>query len=187
VNGLSDHDAQLLLLNNYTARVMNGQHYFKCHINGMNIEDFKFRLSHETWDDIFTDGDVDEIFNSFLNNYLRVFNSSFPFRRTFYKYDNKAWLTVEIRNLCHHKRNLHILCRNIASPASLAYYKRYSKILIEIRKTAKRTYYSNLIVNSDNKNKTMWNIVKTETGKHNSNHDPVLLIKDGKRLTVVFK
>jgi hypothetical protein len=129
----------------------------------MNIENFKFKLSYETWDDVFTDGDVDEIFNSFLNNYLRVFNSSFPLRRTFYKYDNKAWLTVGIRSLCHHKRNLHMLCRNIVSHSLLAYYKKYSNILREITKTAKRTYYNNLFVNSENKTKTIWNIVKNET------------------------
>jgi hypothetical protein len=144
VNGLSDHDAQLLLLNNFTARVMNGQHYFKRQINGMSIEDFKIRLSYETWDDIFTDGDVDQIFNIFFYYNLRAFNSTFSFRRTFYKYDNKAWLTVEIRNLCHHKRSLHMLCRNIASPALLAYYKRYSKVLREKMKIAKRTYCDTL-------------------------------------------
>jgi hypothetical protein len=139
VNGLSAHDAQLLLLNNFTARVTNGQHYLKRQIIGMNIENFKFKLSYETWDDVFTDGHVEEIFNSFLNNYLRVFNSSFPLRRTFCKYDNKAWLTAGIRSLCHHKRNLHMLCRNTVSPALLAYNKKYSKILREITITARRT------------------------------------------------
>jgi DNA-binding LacI/PurR family transcriptional regulator len=40
------------------------------------------------------------------------------------------------------------------------YFTFYSKILREIMKTAKRTYYNNLIVNSENKTKTIWNIVK---------------------------
>jgi hypothetical protein len=36
------------------------------------------KLSYETRDNIFVDKDVDTIFNSFLNTYLRIFYSSFP-------------------------------------------------------------------------------------------------------------
>jgi hypothetical protein len=39
-----------------------------------------------------------------------------------------------------------------------------------------------LIVNSDNKSKTIWNIVNNEIGKHNNNHDPPTLIKGGKKV-----
>ncbi|PNF21509.1 hypothetical protein B7P43_G13548 [Cryptotermes secundus] len=184
VNGLSDHDAQLLLLNNFTSQVLKGQYYFKRQINRMNIENFNFKLSYETWDDVFTDGDVDNMFNSFLNTYLRVFNGSFPLRKIFHNYDNKVWLTAGIRILCQHKRTLHMLCRSIESPTLLAYYKKYSKILREVMKAAKRIYYNKLIVNSDNKSKTIWNIVNNETGKYNNNnnHDPPPLTKDGKKI-----
>jgi 5'(3')-deoxyribonucleotidase len=84
--------------------------------------------------------------------------------------------------LCQHKRNLHILCRNVKSPILLAYYKKYCRILREVIKAAKRNYYNKLIVNSDNKTKTIWNIVNNETGKYNNIHDPPPLIKDGKRV-----
>jgi hypothetical protein len=97
----------MVLLNNFTSQVLKGQYYSKRQINRMNIENFNFKLSYETWDDVFTDGDVHNIFNSFLNIYLRVFNSSFPLRKTFHNYDNKAWLTAGIRISCQHKRNLH--------------------------------------------------------------------------------
>jgi hypothetical protein len=65
----------------------------------------------------------------------------------------------------------------------LDYYKKYSKILREGMKAAKRMYYSKLIVNSGNKSKTIWNIVHNETGKHNNKHDPPLLIKNGKKIS----
>jgi hypothetical protein len=152
----------------------------------MNIENFNFKLSYETWDDVFTDGDVDNIFNSFLNTYLRAFNSSFPLRKIFHNYDNKAWLTAGIRISCQHKRNLHMLCKSTECHTLLAYYKKYSKILREVIKAAKRIYYNKMIVNFNNKSKTIWNIVNNEISKHNNNHDPPSLIKDGKKLTVVF-
>jgi hypothetical protein len=77
VNGLSDHDAQLLTLNNFTFQVQKGQHYSKRQLNRINIENFNLKLSYETWDDVFTDGGIDNIFNNFLNTYLRVFTVAF--------------------------------------------------------------------------------------------------------------
>ena len=49
---------------------------------------------------------------------------------------------------------------------------RYSKILSKVIRTAKTLHLNNQIIHSNNKIKTMWNIIKHETGRHN--------IKDGK-------
>jgi hypothetical protein len=125
VNGLSDHDAQLLLLNNLTTHVSKSQCIFKRQFNRVNIENFRFILSFEKWDEAFTDGDVDKI--CFLNTYLRVFNSSFPVRKTFQNYNNKSRLTAGIRISCQHKRNLHMLCRSMESPTLLLIIKNTAK------------------------------------------------------------
>jgi hypothetical protein len=182
VNGLSDHDAQLLLLNNVTTKVSKGQCYTKRQIIRMNIENFRLTLSFETWDEVFTDGNVDKIFISFLSTYFRAFNSSFPVQKTFQNYNNKAWLTAGIRISCQHRQDLYVLCRSIESPTLLAYYKKYSTILREVMKTAKRHYYSKLIADSNNKSKTIWNIVNNETGKYNK-YDPLPLIMDGRKIS----
>jgi hypothetical protein len=63
-----------------------------------------------------------------------------------------------------------------------AYYKKYCRILREFIKAAKRNYYNKLIVNSNNKSKAIWNIVKNETGIRNSTYDPPTLIKDGEEI-----
>jgi hypothetical protein len=131
VNGLSDHDTQLLSLNN-SAQASNCHYYTKRQVNRMNIENIMFNLSFETWDEVFADDDVDKIFNSFFNSYLRAFNNSFPVRKIFHKYSNRPWLTAGIRISCHHKRNLYMLCRDLKSPILLAHYKntvKYSKML----------------------------------------------------------
>jgi hypothetical protein len=54
-----------------TVRICNNQCLFN----------FKMQLSYETWDDVFSSNDVDTIFNSFLNIYLRIFHSSFPVKK----------------------------------------------------------------------------------------------------------
>jgi hypothetical protein len=42
------------------------------------IPEFINKLSNESWDNVFSNEDVNEMFNSFLNDYLRIFNSCFP-------------------------------------------------------------------------------------------------------------
>ena len=81
VNGLSDHDGQLLIIKN-----MGKQHYSQSRITIRNINnysmfEFKIKLSYEAWEDIFNSEDVDIGFNTFLNTYLRVFYTSFPLKK----------------------------------------------------------------------------------------------------------
>jgi len=64
-----------------------------------------------------------------------------------------------------HKRDLYLLCRNTEDPKIKNYYKTYCRILSEVIKTAKKLHYNKLIINSSNKVRTIWDIVKTETKK----------------------
>jgi hypothetical protein len=74
-NGLSDHDAQLLTIKDVSLQISNHLTYTIRNIHKYSIEDFKIRLSYESWDSIFNNNgnrDVDSLFNMFLNNYLRI-------------------------------------------------------------------------------------------------------------------
>jgi hypothetical protein len=55
--------------------------------------DFDIKLSYELWEDIFAEKNVNTAFNNFLNTYLRIFYSSFPLKKVYFKSYNKAWLT----------------------------------------------------------------------------------------------
>ena len=78
INGLSDHDAQLLILSNGEKKEKECHTYINSEINKYTIADFEFKLSHETWEQVFDGHDVNKILNSFLNIFLRIYNSSFP-------------------------------------------------------------------------------------------------------------
>jgi hypothetical protein len=62
---LSDHDAQIINLDN----ILIQNEYEYAHIgrknNSSSILDFKLNMSYESWDTVFTDEDVDVIFNTF--------------------------------------------------------------------------------------------------------------------------
>ena len=78
INGLSDHDAQILILNTGQKKEKECHTYTKRKINKYTIADFKLKLSNETWETVFDGNDVNKIFNSFLNICLRIYYSSFP-------------------------------------------------------------------------------------------------------------
>jgi hypothetical protein len=74
-NGLSDHDAQILILNKFLFP--NSPNYLISRrvINECIKMEFGMRLSHEPLDDVFNiRDDVNLMFNNFLNTYIRVFN-----------------------------------------------------------------------------------------------------------------
>jgi hypothetical protein len=47
-------------------------------IDKHTINDFLIKLSYETWDWTFSSDDVNIMFNSFLDTYLKIDYSSFP-------------------------------------------------------------------------------------------------------------
>ena len=55
------------------------------------------------------------------------------------------------------------MCRDGTDPKLKEHYKQNCKILMQIIIAAKKLYYNNLLLNSKNKQKTAWNIVKTVT------------------------
>jgi len=145
-NGLSDHDAQLLIINNVNLQLQNHHIYTIRNTNNYSIEEFKTRLSYESWDSVFSYNgniDVDILFNSFLNNYLRIFYTSFPPCKIIERSNNNSWITPDIRIPCRCKRGLFQLTRDNDDVILKNYYKQYCKTLTSVIKQAKRYMYNN--------------------------------------------
>ena len=64
-----------------------------------------------------------------------------------------------------YKRDLYLICRSTKDSKLKSYSKTYCRILSEVIKMAKKLHYNKLIINSNNKVKTVWDIVKMETKK----------------------
>jgi hypothetical protein len=94
MNGLSDHDAQMLIL--CTVQKL-GQHYpyMKRMINSDTIANLQIQLSYELWESVF-DEDVNRSFNIFLNTFLKIYYSSFPLVWVKYMWNNNLWITPGI-------------------------------------------------------------------------------------------
>ena len=67
VNGLSDNDAQLITLNNFSLPIGSIEPSYIRNINQNTIAEFQLQLSWEQWDNIFGNNKVNDMFIKFLN------------------------------------------------------------------------------------------------------------------------
>jgi hypothetical protein len=111
------------------------------------------------------------IFNNFLNTYLRIFYSSFTKRKIKSKPKGNAWITTGMQISCINKINFYLQCRTSNDTHLKEPYKQYCKTLTKVINADKKLYFDRRIINSKNKLKTTWNIIRTETGKKESKED----------------
>ena len=145
INGLSDHDAQSIKLPFFSPELPPKKYRLIREINEHTINNFHRNLSYETWETVFSTEDINRMFNSFLDSYLKIFNSSFPLKRVYSAKKSTKWITPCIITSCKHKRELFIATRNSNNLALIKHYKRYCKILTIVIKEAKKLYYANKI------------------------------------------
>jgi hypothetical protein len=71
INGLSDHDAQVLTLKNKPIPNQIPKTILIRSFNDENTMTFLNYLSNENWSDIFLESDTNSMFNNFLNTFLK--------------------------------------------------------------------------------------------------------------------
>jgi hypothetical protein len=190
-NGLSDHDAQIIQLQDVDIPTQQIKPSNKRIINKATIAQFKINLSYESWHNVFNDEDLDSSYNNVLNTYLRIYCNSFPTQKVHINNNNKAWLTKAIRNSCQKKWDLYLIYKHTDNLKLRKYYKTYFKILAELIKTTKNLNFNHILKHSSNKTKTMWNLVKSEINKQETsdNFPPYMegkLVKDHHELANRF-
>ena len=117
-----------------------------------------------------------QIHNSFLSTYLRIFYHNFPLKKLCHNQYNKAWITTGVTVTSQHKRDLYLLCRSTKDPKLKFIIKHIVEFYLILYRLLKKLYYNKLIINSNNKAKSIWNIVK----KKKSKDDGPPLNTDGK-------
>jgi len=103
INGLSDHDAQIMALSDIMCSPPKQPPTYIRIIDNKSTRKFSELLSYENWEGVFQDMDVNLIFNSFKSTYLRIFYSSFPIGKKFEIIKPKPWITTGIKISCANK------------------------------------------------------------------------------------
>jgi hypothetical protein len=168
-NGLSD-DTQILAFRALSPGQSPGTKFVR-KVDQQTISDFIFALSNESWSNIFNTEDVNLMYNSFLNTYLRLFYASFPLTRVTSQNKCNRWITVGMQTSRKHKRELFLLNRSLNNPVLKRYYTTYCNTLAKVIGEAKRMTFSTRISKSHNITKTTWNIINELLGKQHSSND----------------
>jgi len=109
INGLTDHDAQLITLNNFSLPFSNIEPSYIRNVNKNTIAEFQLQLSWEQWDNTFGNNNVNDKFNNVLNTYLRCYYSSFLKKEINSNATHNQWITEGIKNSCKKRRNFFIV------------------------------------------------------------------------------
>jgi len=118
VNGLSDHDAQIITT--VDKRINKTQSKKK--FNKFSVSQFAVNLCYENWGNVFIEEDVNTVFNNFLNTHLRNCNCSFPLQKIYRTHNNKPWITTRIKTSSQHKRGLYLISRDSNNSKLKAHY-----------------------------------------------------------------
>jgi hypothetical protein len=178
-NGLSDHDTQIITLKGPYNILNSHSSGYSRKINKSTVAEFQYHLSFETWNSVFETEDVNDMFNTFLNSFLRIFYSSFPLIKINTKLGaDNSWMTKAIRISCKRKRTLYTLTRNCNDSSIMKYYKDYCKVLSKVILQAKKIHYDNQIKNAQNKNKKTWEVINREITRK-TNYGNIQAVKIG--------
>ena len=167
VNGLSDHDAQIISLQKKNVTLPHTSQIRKSRlINEQTINIFQQLLSDETWDQVYSSTCPNETFNTFQEIFLRHYEASFPVVNINHKLKQNNWITEGIRTSCLRKRKLYLQYRKDKDNIQLTnHYRAYCKILKKVIQEAKKQFFQKQVALSSNKIRTAWNIIKRNTGK----------------------
>lgn len=196
INGLSDHDGQVLIISGISpqTKAKSCNMMFRC-INTENLISFCNSLQYTDWGPIYNAKNVNDKYNLFLNDFISLFEANFPKKtaqRNLSVPTNKSWITQGIKNSCKRKRELFALLRESNVPERKAHYKLYCRILKKVMRKAKSMSIKSEIDTSNNKIKTIWGIIKRETGNtlEDSNVSEVQhngsIIKNSQKVANIF-
>jgi hypothetical protein len=115
INGISDHDGQLLSIHNIQDKRRDDQlRIIKRNIiNQITVNELNYKLSFESWDNVFDTNDVDIMYNCFLRTFLILFNVTV--RTTTIKSQGileNTWITSTIKFLSGCKKDRYFLNKN---------------------------------------------------------------------------
>ena len=127
INGLSNHDAQIIAFTDIFISTTKQTFSSIRKIDSNTINTFVLQLSYENWENVFLEENVNVIFNNFLNTDLKIFYASFPFVKLKKSCKPRPWITKGVKFSCVKKRKLYLTYRNSNNPKHKEHYKEYCR------------------------------------------------------------
>lgn len=157
--GLSDHSAQQITFNCITNK--NFEPYKYRSFSRKNILQFTDYLKAETWDNVLIENNIENKYKFFYETLLYYYDTSFKMVTKNFNHssDNKNWLTTGIKTSSKRLKELFNLQK--LGIIEKTYYVNYKTTYNRVIRHAKKMYFDNIINNSENKTRTVWNIINS--------------------------
>ena len=176
--GYSDHLAQLFCMK--SKKIPKGPlRIHTRHFTDNKVEEFKYLIQKETWNEVFECKEPNNSFKQFMNTLTYYFNTAFPIKVKLEKNSiaNK-WIT---KGLIISRDKLRLLC-NIKRTTSLSiedseYIQNYQRIFRKVVIEGKKKEADRYVLSSKNKNKSLWKLINREIGKTQKTCD-IINIRD---------
>ncbi|KAL1447185.1 hypothetical protein WDU94_005573 [Cyamophila willieti] len=149
------------------------------------IEKFKHDLARTDFSSIYSTNDVNIQMSNFYDLFLNLFNKYFPRKMiTVSARRKKRWITRGIVVSSAKKRQLFNFCKYSVDPSLLEHYRKYSRILAQVVRAAKRMDAIHQIRKAPRhkKSKTIWNIVRSYSKSNSSQQSQIRLVQDGREV-----
>nr|CAI5836147.1 unnamed protein product [Callosobruchus analis] len=157
-NSISDHNTILCSTNlGSTPKVSHTE--FKRSFKAHHVNCFKQDLNNHSWSYLYAHRNLDNAFNDFYGVCLNYFNTHFPLKRHTVKSNTKGWVNDSVKISSSNLKDLFHL--KTIFPDIGPSYDEAKKAHVKLIKETKREYYQSKIERSDNKNKTVWQIINS--------------------------
>lgn len=175
---LSDHRMlmfRLPLIGHNTDEVF----VFRRVTNRYNLARFRDILAKEAWGAVYEGLSFDDKFDKFYGIFLYHFLNCFPLKKV--KQSVSSWVNAEVKISSQKLKDLFSL--KIKYPELLPLYNQAKKDHNALVSRTKKQFYCSRFKNSENANKTAWNIINQLTNSARKSFQKITLIKDGTRVT----
>lgn len=176
---LSDHFMPLVVYN-FVAHDKTESVFRRLFFKRDNINVFKNELSKIDWSPLLLENSLDDKFAFFFDAFSGVVDFSFPMEKSNKRRgsQNKAWLSSDIVKQGRFLRDLFRSCKYTNDPELWARYRVLKKSHVGKVREAKNRNFNTLFLNSNNKMKTAWAIIKDRTSGDSKRRFPDLFIDD---------
>ena len=134
-----------------------------------NVTKFSSALLNHDWNHILQNNEPQSAYYSLMNDYVKMYNSSFPIKSFKLGYKTrKTWLSEGMKKSIKNKNRLYRRQKTSGNPEHELAYKSYRNKLNSLLLTAEKNHYENLMDQHKNNLKKTWSILKEVINKRKS-------------------
>ena len=139
-------------------------------INDKSILKFRESISKYDWDYIYSNNDINSIFNYFIDNLIQLYNLHCPMIKVKEKSKhNKPWLYFSLIKCINKKNRMYKKLIKHWTTEKFKFYKKYKNILTSLLRRSEYLYYSFKINNNSNNSKYTWSVINKLLNKKKYN------------------